>query len=321
MTILITGAAGFIGAATAKKLLERGETVVGVDNLNSYYDVQLKKDRLAELKTAPGFTFIEADLADPSIAEKLSGHAIKRVIHLAAQAGVRYSIEAPQDYAASNLTGFTNILEFGRNAKVDHLVYASSSSIYGRNEQIPFSEDNRTDQPVSFYGATKKANEAMAYSYASLYQLPLTGLRFFTVYGPMGRPDMAYMIFARKMTAGEPIQVFGQGEMARDFTYIDDCVEGIIAALDHPPADPDVPHRIYNLGNDQPEKLGDFIGYLEAHLSITADKQLKPMQMGDVRKTWANIDRARAELGYDPKTSLDEGLKKFVDWYKDYYSY
>ncbi len=321
MTILITGVAGFIGSFTAKALLARGETVIGVDNLNSYYDVELKKTRLSMLRSEDRFSFHELSIADPAFGEKLARQNITKIIHLAAQAGVRHSIDAPRDYAVSNLSGFTELLELARTVKAQHIVYASSSSIYGGNLEVPFSEDSRTDHPVSFYGATKKANEAMAYSYASLYKLPLTGLRFFTVYGPLGRPDMAYMIFARKMMAGEPIELFGQGEMSRDFTYIDDCVAGIIAALNNPPTSYEVPHRIFNLGNDQPEKLGDFVGYLEEHLGVGADKRLKPMQLGDVRKTWANIDRARTELGYAPKTALRDGLKSFVDWYKDYYSH
>lgn len=318
MTILITGAAGFIGFHTATALLARGETIIGVDNLNDYYDVRLKETRLAKLQEHPRFTFIEADIANPSIQDRLSGLAIDRIVHLAAQAGVRFSIESPRSYTHANLSGQTEMLELARKLKPKHTVYASSSSVYGANTKIPFAEDDRTDSPVSFYGATKKSCEILSESYARLYGLPLTGLRFFTVYGPIGRPDMAYMIFARKIMAGEPIDVFGEGEMGRDFTYVDDCVAGIIAALDTPP-EGTPPHRVFNLGNDQPETLGDFISYLEQHLGKKAERNLLPMQPGDVRRTWADIGRAREILGYDPKTSLKDGLSRFVDWYKDYY--
>ncbi|GGY55537.1 NAD-dependent epimerase/dehydratase family protein [Parvularcula lutaonensis] len=318
MTILITGAAGFIGSHTATALLARGETIIGVDNLNDYYDVGLKETRLKQLREHDRFTFIKADIAEPSIQDKLSGLGIDRIIHLAAQAGVRFSIESPRSYTHSNIAGQTEMLELARALKPQHMVYASSSSVYGANTKIPFAEDDRTDSPVSFYGATKKSCELLSESYARLYGLKLTGLRFFTVYGPMGRPDMAYMIFARKIMAGEPIDVFGEGEMGRDFTYVDDCVAGIIASLDNPP-DGDPAHRVFNLGNDQPESLGDFIGYLEEHLGRKAQKNFLPMQPGDVRRTWADISRARDLLGYDPKTSLKDGLGKFVDWYKEYY--
>ncbi|NNU16471.1 NAD-dependent epimerase/dehydratase family protein [Parvularcula sp. ZS-1/3] len=317
MTLLITGAAGFIGFHTARALMARGERIVGVDNLNSYYDRRLKETRLDLLKADERFTFIGADIGEDGFAETLKDKGIDRIIHLAAQAGVRYSIEAPRAYTASNLAGQTEILELARAIGAKHTVYASSSSVYGRNAEVPFSEEHRTDHPVSFYGATKKSCEVMSESYASLYALPLTGLRFFTVYGPYGRPDMAYMIFARKIMAGESIDVFGEGEMARDFTFIDDCVAGIIGALDNAPTG-DVPHEVYNLGNDSPETLGDFIATLERHLGKQAKRNLMPMQPGDVRRTWANIDKARAKLGYDPKTSLGEGLASFVDWYKEY---
>ncbi|MCQ8185180.1 NAD-dependent epimerase/dehydratase family protein [Parvularcula maris] len=317
MTILLTGAAGFIGARTAALLLARGETVVGVDNLNDYYDPGLKQARLDRLKGEAGFTFLRADIADPGLAERVSELGIDRIIHLAAQAGVRYSIEAPRAYAASNLTGHTEMLEMARRFGVKHMVYASSSSVYGRNTDQPFREDQVTDTPVSFYGATKKANELMSESYASLYSIPLTGLRFFTVYGPMGRPDMAYMLFADAMMAGEPIKVFGEGQMARDFTYIDDIAEGVIAALDHPPKGAP-PHRVYNLGNDRPEELSELIELLEEVLGRKAERQHLPMQQGDVRRTWASIDRAREELGYAPKTGLREGLAAFAAWYKEY---
>ncbi|MEO1658590.1 MAG: NAD-dependent epimerase/dehydratase family protein [Pseudomonadota bacterium] len=322
MAILITGAAGFIGYHTTLALLARGDEVVGIDNLNSYYDVALKRGRLQQLEGKPGFRFLEADLADGGAMATLRGEPIDRIIHLGAQAGVRHSIDEPLAYAQSNLIGQTEILELARSLGVKHCVYASSSSVYGRNSAIPFSESDRTDSPASFYGATKKSGEVLADSYAALYSLPLTGLRFFTVYGPWGRPDMAYMIFTRKILAGDPISVFGQGDMGRDFTYIDDCVDGIIRALDHIPAATDggVPHRIFNLGNDKPERLGDFIGYLEEHLGKTATKEMKPMQPGDVRETWANITKARELLGYDPKTSLKDGLGHFIAWYRSYYT-
>ncbi|MEM9810027.1 MAG: NAD-dependent epimerase/dehydratase family protein [Pseudomonadota bacterium] len=317
MTILITGAAGFIGYHTAEALLQRGESVVGVDNLNDYYDVALKRARLAQLEAHSGFSFLEADIADPSAMAPLFGQDdIDRIIHLAAQAGVRFSIESPRSYSHSNLTGQTEILELARKLHVKHCVYASSSSVYGSNASIPFKEDDRTDTPVSFYGATKKACEILSQSYASLYDLPLTGLRFFTVYGPIGRPDMAYMIFTKKILAGETIQVFGEGKMGRDFTYIDDCVAGILGALDHPPTPADdPPHRVLNLGNDRPERLTDFIGLLEKHLGTPAKRELLPMQPGDVRETWADISQAKALFNYAPATSLDDGLGRFARWY------
>jgi UDP-glucuronate 4-epimerase len=320
MTILVTGAAGFIGFHTCRALLARGETVVGIDNLNAYYDPALKQARLAKLADRQAFRFAQGDIAEPGALDAALGeNKPDRILHLAAQAGVRYSIEEPRAYARSNLAGQTEILELARRHGISHTVYASSSSVYGRNEKTPFAEDDRTDQPVSFYGATKKAGELLAESYASLYALPLTGLRFFTVYGPYGRPDMAYMIFARKILAGEPIRVFGQGQMGRDFTYIDDCVAGILAALDHPPEKNGVPHRVFNIGNDRPESLGELIDRLEALLGRAAERDLQPMQPGDVRYTWADIGRARSLLGYDPKTTLGDGLARFVDWYKDYY--
>jgi UDP-glucuronate 4-epimerase len=317
MTILLTGAAGFIGARTAALLLGRGEKVVGIDNLNDYYDPALKQARLEGLRGKEGFTFLRADIAEPGALDAAEGMGVDRIVHLAAQAGVRHSIEAPRAYAASNLTGHTEVLELARRLSVKHMVYASSSSIYGRVEEQPFREDQVTDTPVSFYGATKKANELMSESYASLYAVPLTGLRFFTVYGPMGRPDMAYMLFADAMAAGRPIKVFGEGRMARDFTYIDDIAEGVIAALDRPPKG-EPPHRVYNLGNDRPEELGAFIEILEDVLGVKAKKEVLPMQQGDVRRTWASIDRARRELGYAPRTTLREGLAAFASWYKEY---
>ncbi|MEM9839847.1 MAG: SDR family NAD(P)-dependent oxidoreductase [Pseudomonadota bacterium] len=321
MAVFLTGVAGFIGAHTASKLLARGEEVIGLDNLNSYYDPALKHARMEALVEHPHFRFVEADLSDHDAMEALRREThVDRIVHLAAQAGVRYSIENPRSYADSNLVGHTEVMELTRNLGVKHMVYASSSSVYGGNETVPFKETDLTDDPVSFYAATKKACEALSASYANLYALPQTGLRFFTVYGPWGRPDMAYMIFTKKMLAGEAINVFNNGDMGRDFTFVDDIVDGVIAALDNPPStDQRTPHRVYNLGNDQPERLGDLIGYLEKHLSITAEKNMLPMQPGDVRETWADITRARAELGYAPKVGLEEGLERFVRWYKEYY--
>ena len=323
MAIMVTGSAGFIGAHVTSALLARGETVIGIDNLNAYYDPVLKRDRLRALVKTDAFVPIEGDIAEPAVMTAiLDKHPIDRVVHLAAQAGVRHSIDHPEHYTHSNLAGHAAVLEFARRAGVSHLVYASSSSVYGANSSIPFSEADQTDNPVSFYGATKKACEIMSASYAHLYDLPQTGLRLFTVYGPWGRPDMAYMIFARKIIAGEPIDVFGEGDMGRDFTFIDDTVAGIIAALDRPPAPPATggrPHRVFNLGNDRPESLGDLIGHLEALLGRKADRKLRPMQPGDVRRTWADITLARKQLGYAPKTSLRDGLERFVDWYRKYY--
>ena len=322
MAILVTGAAGFIGFHTSMALLARGEDVIGVDSLNDYYDVALKTARLQQLKAQPGFRFEPLDLSDREAMARLYEQPIDRIIHLAAQAGVRYSIDEPRAYADANLAGQTEILELARHRKVKHCVYASSSSVYGRNTSIPFKETDRTDHPVSFYGATKKSGEVLADSYASLYGIPLTGLRFFTVYGPWGRPDMAYMIFTRKILAGETIEVFGEGNMGRDFTYVDDCVAGILGALDHPltAMDGEVPHRIFNLGNDRPERLMDLISLLEEELGQTANKEIKPMQRGDVRETWADITSARDVIGYDPKTSLKDGLNRFVTWYRGFYS-
>jgi UDP-glucuronate 4-epimerase len=323
MAVLLTGAAGFIGFHTARRLLSRGEEVIGIDNLNDYYDPALKTARLEQLEGTPGFSFHRLDISDGEALGAIPSLAsVDRIVHLAAQAGVRYSIENPRAYADSNLVGQTEMLELGRHLDVRHMVYASSSSIYGANSKIPFVETDRTDQPVSFYGATKKSCELLSESYARLYALPLTGLRFFTVYGPYGRPDMAYMIFTRKILAGEPIDVFGEGRMGRDFTYVDDCVSGILAALDNPPVPRDgaPPHEVYNLGNDRPERLGDLIGTIEDLLGQQARKNLKPMQPGDVRETWANIDKARTRLGYDPKTDLKAGLAEFANWYREFYN-
>ncbi|MHA7871443.1 MAG: NAD-dependent epimerase/dehydratase family protein [Hyphococcus sp.] len=315
MSILVTGAAGFIGSYVSHALLERGESVVGIDNLNAYYPVALKQARLDRLAPKKRFTFHQTDIADGDSLTTICREAgVRQIVHLAAQAGVRHSLNAPFDYARSNLVGHLSVLETARTLKAGHLVYASSSSIYGANKTIPFSETHQTDSPASLYGATKKADELMSSAYARLYGIPQTGLRFFTVYGPWGRPDMAYWIFTEKMLAGEPIKVFNQGDMARDFTYIDDIVDGVLAALDRPPAAKDDFHKVYNLGNDRPEKLMTLIERLEEELGVKAQKDMLGMQDGDVERTWADISRARRELGYDPKTSLADGLARFVKW-------
>jgi len=331
--ILITGAAGFIGMHLSEKLLVQGYQIIGLDNLNDYYDVQLKKARLGILNEYDQFTFYEADLADREAVEVcFDKEGIGVVINLAAQAGVRYSLENPQAYVDSNLVGFVNILEACRHHKVKHLIYASSSSVYGANVKMPFSTDDEVNHPVSLYAATKKSNELMAHTYSHLYDLPTTGLRFFTVYGPMGRPDMAYFSFTKKILAGETIQVFNNGEMMRDFTYIDDIVDGIVGLIDQPPkANPDydrehptpsashAPYKVYNIGNNQPVKLMDFIQTIEKHLGIEAKKEFLPMQPGDVKATYADIDDLTEATGFKPTTSIDEGIKKFVDWYMEYY--
>lgn len=319
MTILVTGAAGFIGAHAAQALLASGQDVIGLDNLNGYYSPKLKQDRLAKLASNSRFTFQQADISSlDAIVTALEGRKPTKVLHLAAQAGVRYSLENPAAYVTANLDGHFNMLELARRLEVDNMVYASSSSIYGGNTKIPFAETDMTDDPVSFYGATKKSNELMSQSYARLHGLSLTGLRFFTVYGPWGRPDMAYWIFAEKIMKGEPIRVFNHGKMSRDFTFIDDIVAGILAALDRPARnfDETVPHRLYNLGNDNPEQLMDLIRFTEAGIGREAEKIFEPMQRGDLPKTWANIDRARSELDYDPKIGLREGLEQFADWFR-----
>ncbi|WP_448564158.1 NAD-dependent epimerase [Trichothermofontia sp.] len=332
-TILVTGAAGFIGFYVSQRLLDRGERVIGIDNLNSYYDVQLKRDRLAQLQTHASFQFYPLDLADRgAIADLFTTHSPDRVIHLAAQAGVRYSLENPHAYVDSNLVGFVNILEGCRHHQVAHLVYASSSSVYGANRVIPFAVQHNVDHPVSLYAATKKANELMAHTYSHLYQLPTTGLRFFTVYGPWGRPDMAYFKFTQAILAGRPIEVFNYGKMRRDFTYIDDIVEGVIRVLDQVPvADPNyqvdqtdpsrshAPYRIYNIGNHQPVELLDFIAVLETALGRSAEKKLLPMQPGDVVETYADITDLKQAVGFEPKTPISVGLARFVEWYRSYY--
>ena len=318
MSVLVTGVAGFIGSFTARALLDRGEQVIGVDNLNSYYNPALKHARLHRLAPCPAFHFVEADIADPTgFSTAMAKHRPERIIHLAAQAGVRYSLEQPFSYGAANLSGQLTLLEYARHLNVSHLVYASSSSVYGRNKDVPFREDHRTDLPASLYGATKKSGELLAESYAHLYRIPLTGLRFFTVYGPWGRPDMAYWIFTEKMLRGEPIDIFNHGRMARDFTYIDDIVAGVLAALDRPPSIDDTPHRVFNLGNDQPQPLLHLVELLETYLGRTAEKHMTDMKIGDVEKTWADISRAREVLEYQPKISLDEGIKRYIDWRMD----
>jgi UDP-glucuronate 4-epimerase len=321
MKILVTGAAGFIGMHVCQRLLARGDEVIGIDNLNDYYEVALKEARLAQLTPQPSFRFVRLDIADrDGLAELFAREKPQRVVHLAAQAGVRYSLTNPQAYADSNLAGFLNILEACRHNPVAHLVYASSSSVYGGNEKMPFAEDDSVDRPVSLYAATKKANELMAHAYSHLYGIPATGLRFFTVYGPWGRPDMAYFSFARAILAGKPIDVFNHGQLRRDFTYIDDIVEGIIRVLDKPAtpeaAAPHAAHRVFNIGNHEPVALLEFIETLEQALGREAIKEFKPMQPGDVLATFADTAQLQAWVGFSPKTSLKDGIGKFVTWYK-----
>ena len=326
MKVLVTGAAGFIGYHTALKLLARGDTVIGVDNLNDYYDVSLKQARLADIEAhqhAKNFSFVKLDLAENAATQQLFAHEKPdSVIHLAAQAGVRYSLQNPHAYISSNIVAFTNILEACRAIKPQHLVYASSSSVYGGNTKLPFSETDNVDNPVSLYAATKKANELMAHTYSYLYGLPTTGLRFFTVYGPWGRPDMSPFLFADAIINDRPIKVFNHGDMLRDFTYIDDIVEGVIRVLDKP-ATPSTstsaPYRLFNIGNNQPEQLMDFIGLLENTIGKTAQKEFLPMQAGDVKATFADTSALDAWVGFKPNTPLKEGVEKFMDWYKSYY--
>lgn len=324
MTILVTGAAGFVGMHVSKTLLEAGETVVGIDNLNSYYDVRLKEKRLEQLKPYDNFTFEKVDIADNAKLNSVLGkfEGITKVVHLAAQAGVRYSITNPFDYAQSNLVGFLNILEYCRHLDgLEHLAYASSSSVYGKNKELPYSVDQSVDNPISLYAATKKSNELMAHAYSHLYRMPTTGLRFFTVYGPWGRPDMAYWMFCDSMLKGESIKIFNNGDMKRDFTYIDDIVSGIIKVLHAVPqdgGDEQPPYRVYNIGNNRSEPLMGMVSTLEKALGVKAELELLPMQKGDVKETFADIDPMKRDVGYAPTTSLDVGIPKFVEWYKEY---
>ncbi|HEY1605339.1 MAG TPA: NAD-dependent epimerase [Allosphingosinicella sp.] len=329
MTILVTGAAGFIGFHVSDRLLARGERVIGIDNVNDYYNIALKRDRLAELaRRRAGFRFVEVDFADRDALQRaLAGAEFDRIVHLGAQAGVRYSIENPHAYVHSNLVGHLNMIEVARHRRARHFVYASSSSVYGGNETLPFRVEDRVDHPLSLYAATKKADELIGETYAHLYRLPQTGLRFFTVYGPWGRPDMAMWIFTRAIFAGEPINVFGEGNMRRDFTYIDDIVTGIVACLDNPPPDDGqekaggsrAPHRLYNIGNHRSEELARMIGLIEQACGRPAEKTLMPMQPGDVRDTYADISAIQRDLGFEPKTRIEEGIPRFVDWYRRYH--
>lgn len=333
MRILVTGVAGFIGFHVVRRLLARGDTVVGIDNINNYYDVRLKEARLALLDGHPAFQFTRLDLADrQGMTALFAQQRPERVVHLAAQAGVRYSLTNPHAYIESNLVGFMNILEGCRHTHVQHLAYASSSSVYGANTKMPFSVHDNVDHPVSLYAASKKANELMAHTYSHLYQLPTTGLRFFTVYGPWGRPDMALFLFTQAILAGKPIEVFNHGKMRRDFTYIDDIVEGVVRVLDTIPqpnlswsdAAPDpgtslAPYRLYNIGNNQPVELLEFIATLEKCLGHTAEKQFLPMQAGDVPETYADVDDLMRDVGFRPSTPLSVGIARFVEWYRGYY--
>lgn len=332
-TLLVTGSAGFIGAAVADALLSRGDTVVGIDDLNPYYDPALKRARLDRLARHEAHTFVQADVADPSaVRDLVATHRPDAVIHLAAQAGVRYSLEHPESYVESNLMGFLRVLEACRHHQVGHLVYASSSSVYGTNTAMPFTTAQPVDHPVSLYAATKKSNELMAHTYSHLFGLPTTGLRFFTVYGPWGRPDMALFKFTRLILSGQPIQVYNHGRMSRDFTYVDDVVDGVIRATGRPatpdpsfstdapdPATSSAPFRVYNLGHNAPTPLMDMIATLERKLGIEADKQFLELQPGDVEHTWADSSALMRDTGFAPQTSLDEGIGAFVDWYRDYY--
>lgn len=333
MKLLLTGAAGFIGFTTAQILLARGDEVIGLDNLNDYYDVTLKQARLGVLQKFPNFRFVRLDVADrPNMASLFAQEKFQRVIHLAAQAGVRYSIQNPLAYIDSNVVGFANILEGCRHNKVEHLVYASTSSVYGANTKMPFSVHQNVDHPLSFYAATKKANELMAHTYAHLYQLPVTGLRFFTVYGPWGRPDMALFLFTKNILAGKPIDVFNYGNHRRDFTYVDDIAQGVVRAMDRPaqpnaewnsdepdPGTSKAPYRLYNIGNNQPVELLRYIECIENSLGKKAQKNLLPLQAGDVPDTFADVEDLVREVGYKPATPVEEGVRRFVEWYVGYY--
>jgi UDP-glucuronate 4-epimerase len=331
--ILVTGVAGFIGFHVVKRLIARGDQVIGLDNINDYYDVRLKQARLAQLMPLNGFQFVKLDLANrQGMKELFADQPIRRVVHLAAQAGVRYSLINPHAYTDSNIEGFLNILEGCRHAKVEHLVYASSSSVYGGNTRMPFSIHDNVDHPVSLYAASKKANELMAHCYAHLYRMPCTGLRFFTVYGPWGRPDMALFIFTKAILEGKPIEVFNNGKMRRDFTYIDDIVEGVLRTLDHTaepnsawsgdkpdPGTSSAPARIYNMGNHQPVELLHFVEVLERALGKKAEKKLMPIQPGDVPATYADIDDLSRDVGFKPSTPIEVGIPRFVEWYREFY--
>ena len=333
MKVLVTGAAGFIGSTTAHALLDRGDEVVGIDNINDYYDIALKHARLERLQVRAGFSFHQIDIKDvDALRAVYEQHKPDRIVHLAAQAGVRYSLENPQAYIDANVTGFLNILEAARDLGSEHVVFASTSSVYGSHENMPFSENDGVDHPVSLYAATKKANELMAHTYAHLFQLPCTGLRFFTVYGPWGRPDMALFLFTRKILAGEPIDVFNHGNHTRDFTYVDDIVEGVIRTLDKPatpntawdaknpdPASSAAPYRIYNIGSNNPVNLARYIEVLEETLGKKAEKNLLPLQPGDVPDTYANVDNLVSDMQYKPTTTVEDGITNFVRWYKEYY--
>jgi UDP-glucuronate 4-epimerase len=333
MKILLTGAAGFIGMTTALRLLARGDEVLGLDNLNDYYDVTLKENRLKRLSPHAGFRFVKMDVADrQGMAQLFVDEKFDRVIHLAAQAGVRYSLQNPHAYIDSNIVGFMNVLEACRHTQVQHLVYASSSSVYGGNTNMPFSEHDSVDHPVSLYAATKKANELMAHTYSHLYGLPTTGLRFFTVYGPWGRPDMALFLFTKAILDGRPIDVFNYGQMQRDFTFVDDIVEGVVRALDRvacpnpaydpalaDPATSNAPYRVFNIGNNKPVPLLDFIACIEEALGRKAEKNLLPLQDGDVPATYANTDALNDWVGFVPGTPIEQGIARFVAWYRDYY--
>ncbi len=323
MTVLVTGAAGFIGYHVSEALLAQGETVVGIDILSPYYDVRLKEARVGRLRKNKNFTFVKADIAEhEKLATTLAPFApIRRVVHLAAQAGVRYSLQHPFEYAAANVVGHLSILEFCRHTPgFEHLVYASSSSVYGGNTKLPFSVEDRVDTPVSLYAATKRADELMSQSYAHLYRIPQTGMRFFTVYGPWGRPDMALFLFTRAILAGEPIHVFNGGDMARDFTFVDDIVQGVLAALRTPPKNgPAAPHRVYNLGNSCAEPLPKLIALIEKSLGKKAKHISEPMQPGDVQATYADIEPARRDLGFAPRVRIEEGVPRFVAWYREYH--
>jgi UDP-glucuronate 4-epimerase len=333
MRVLVTGAAGFIGSTLSHRLLDRGDEVLGYDNLNDYYDVRLKEARLERLSPRAGFSFLKASLEDRAAMEQAFGDfKPQRVVNLAAQAGVRYSLENPRAYIDANIVGFMNILECCRHGGIEHLVYASSSSVYGANRKLPFAVEDSVDHPVSLYAATKKSNELMAHTYSHLFGLPTTGLRFFTVYGPWGRPDMALFLFTRKILAGEPIDVFNFGQHTRDFTYIDDIVEGVIRTLDRvpgpdpsfdpllpSPASSSAPYRVYNIGNHRPVQLSRYIELIEQALGRTAEKRLLPLQPGDVPDTEADVDALMRDTGYSPETPVEVGIQRFVDWYRGFY--